>query len=208
LIGGPAEPARKLLMPDAKASDPAVQPPPRSRFMMARRIGLFSALAYMATSAAGCVPPTDTTSMNLPSRDAEEMRHDLAETFAYQNDQGMMADRSIADIHFVPHTTHLSGTGEARLERYAELLSETGGTINYDTNLNDTDLVQARVAVAQRFLESCQTQSPLEVAVGLPGGRGMKAREAIPGRAVAEQPEPRGTAYKLGPSLGSAQSSN
>ncbi len=176
--------------------------------MMARRTGILSALAFLATSAVGCVPPADTTSMNLPNRDAEEMRHDMAEIFAYQNDQGMMADRSIADLHFVPHTTHLSGTGEARLERFAELLSETGGTIHYDTSLTDNDLVQARVAVAQRYLaDMSQGLNPIDVAVGMSGGRGMQAREAIPGRGVAQQPEPRGTAYKLGPSLGSAQSS-
>lgn len=176
--------------------------------MMARRISLLSALALVATAASGCVPPADTTTVNLPPRDAEEMRNEIAEIFAYHNDQGMTADRSIADVHFVPHSTNLSGTGQARLERFAELLAESGGTIHYDTKLDDKDLVEARLAVARRFLaETNQGQHTIEIALGMSGGRGMSAREAIPGRAVAEQPEPRGTAYKIGPSLGSAQSS-
>ncbi len=118
--------------------------------------------------------------------------------FVFHNDQGLMADRCISDIHFIPHTAELSGAGVARLGRYAELLAGSGGTIYYDTDITDEDFVEARLKTATDFLagEIPGTQ-PIEVALGMPGGPGIGSDEATKGAAVARQPEPRVTAYHL-----------
>src|SRR6185503_16118755 len=112
--------------------------------------------------------------------------------------QGMMADMSISDIHFIPHSAELSGTGVARLERFAELLSESGGTLNYDTGSTDMALVDRRMATAEAYLAKCMPQSKrVAVVLGMPGGPGMRAKEAIAGQNVAQQPEERTRAYRL-----------
>lgn len=160
--------------------------------------------AILACGLTACVSPEQASRLNAPPQGDSEDRHAMAEYFAYHNDQGMVADMSIADIHFVPHSDRLSGTGEARLERYAELLAATGGTLSYETNLQDENLIEARIANAELFLAQANPgKTTIEVAVGLPGGRGMPATEAIAGQEVARQPEPRDTAYKLRDSTGS-----
>lgn len=156
----------------------------------------------------GCNQPEDTASINTPPYDPAESRKELAEFFAYHQDQGLMADRSIADLHFIPGTTYLSGAGEARLARYAELMQTTGGQINYDTHIGDSSLVQGRLASARQFLSGYTIgNKTIDVQLGLAGGRGMSAEEAVAGRGVAQQPEPRNTAYKL-ESVGQSGSSN
>lgn len=151
------------------------------------------ALAVLA-----CTQPEETTTINTPPTDPAESRTELAQFFAYHQDQGMVNNRCISDIHFVPGSTHLSGTGEARLARYAELFSDTGATLNYDTRITDQSLVNGRLETARKFLARYNVGGPqIQVALGMPGGRGMSAFETAAGQAVAQQPEPRGTAYHL-----------
>lgn len=166
--------------------------------MSFRKTGLQGALLLLGMGVAGCVPPEDKGVMNAPPQGDSDVRHPMTEYYAYHNDQGMMADMSISDVHFVPHQRYLSGTGEARLERYAELLATTGGRLNYDTSLSDRALIQERISVAEDFLaKAIPSNQRVQVALGGPGGRGMSATEAIAGQEVAKQPEPRGTAYNL-----------
>lgn len=147
---------------------------------------------------AGCADPHDSTRANAPPQGESDEQNDIAEFFAYHNDQGMMADMSIADIHFVPHSAELSGVGEARLERYAELLAETGGTLHYDTATRDEQLIEDRLDRARAFLaQNIPSNRTIEIALGLPGGRGMDARESLAGQVIAKEPEPRDTAYDL-----------
>lgn len=156
---------------------------------------------------AGCVQPEAPKTMNITDEEVGMHRSELQQYFAYHNDQGMMADLSLSDIHFVPHSVHLSGTGEARLNRYAELLAEEGGTLSYQTSQCDEELTEARLAIARSYLaKACPTGSQIDVVLGLPGGRGMSATEAAAGQAVAKQPEPRGSAYKLAGSIESGSS--
>lgn len=146
----------------------------------------------------GCIMPETPRTVNGMLGDGAREESGLAEYYAYHNDQGMLADRSIADIHFVPHSVHLSGTGEARLARYAELLDGDGGIIHYETSICDEDLIEARLAVARSYLaKASQTGNSVHVVLGLPGGRGMPATESAGGQAVARQAEQRGTAYRL-----------
>ncbi|MBK8270333.1 MAG: hypothetical protein IPK83_19370 [Planctomycetes bacterium] len=153
-----------------------------------------------------CNQNTQTTSMNGPQMEESPPQPEMAEYFANHNDQGMISDMSIADIHFIPHTPNLSGAGEARLERYAELLATTGGTLCYDTRMDNKELLDARLAMAREFLaHAVPGKNEVRVELGMAGGRGMTASEAIAGQGVARQPEQRGSAYKLnvkGPSSG------
>lgn len=147
---------------------------------------------------AGCHDPEPTITMNAPPGGDEGRRSTVSEYFAYHNDQGMMADRSIADMHFIADSEHLNGTGEARLERYAELLATSGGKLYYDTKVSDTMLVDARLRVAREFLMQVSPGSKrVEIVLGMPRGRGMDAVESAAGRGVAQQPEARGPAYHL-----------
>ena len=158
---------------------------------------------------AGCHDPEPTITMNSPPGSEDANRTTVGEYFAYHNDQGMMADLSIADMHFIPDSEHLSGTGEARLERYAELLATSGGRLYYDTRVSDTVLVDARLRVAREFLMQVSPGSKrIDVVVGMPRGRGMDAIESSAGRGVAQQPEPRGPAYHLAGSIESGGSGN
>lgn len=161
-----------------------------------------SFLAVLAMSStvlvsSGCGDPTKPR-LNAPPQGQAPDHPEWGRYYDYHDDQGILADMSIADIHFVPHSPELSGAGEARLERYAELLARTGGRICYDTSLRDQAMIDARLATARTFLkDALPTAKTIEVALGLPGGRGMTSREASAAKGIAEQPEPRSTAYKL-----------
>ncbi|HWL95037.1 MAG TPA: hypothetical protein VNT79_16070 [Phycisphaerae bacterium] len=172
-------------------------------FTSARPLGAAS-LVVCACFGCGCVKPHDNQRANAPPQGDSENPGEISEYFAYHHDQGLLADCSIADLHFIPHSVHLSGTGEARLARYAELLGGDGGLLHYQTSECDEDLVEARLAVARSYLaKSSSTGKPVHVVLGLPGGRGMSAAESSAGQAVARQPEQRGSAYRLAESGGS-----
>jgi len=174
--------------------------------MWRRLVGLLSVSLLLG---AGCSGMQDQERLNAPPQGESYARSNVAEYFAYHNDQGMMADMSIADIHFVPHSAELSGTGEARLERYAELLATTGGTLNYLTTLTDKKLIDTRLKTAKKFLESAIAGNQcIEVVLGLPGGRGMDAKKALAAQEVAMQPEPRENAYHLSDKTGVREEGN
>ena len=159
-----------------------------------RAVMFLSLLAVLASP--GCVP--DKPRLNSPPQGYSEPQHEMSTYYAYHNDQGMLNDMSLADIHFVPHSAELSATGEARLDRYAELLATSGGTINYDTKIQDPQLIRARINAANDYLkEAVPGTKMIKVAYGLAGGRGMTAAEAKSDKDVARQAEPRKTAYSL-----------
>lgn len=163
---------------------------------MQQRNRLLAIASISALLGGGCQPPVER--MNAPPQGESETKNSLAESFAYHEDQGMLADLSLADLHFVPHSSDLSGVGVARLERYAELLASSGGTLNYATSSRDPELVTARLATANEFLRRAVPGSkPVQVVLGLPRGRGMAAKESIAGKGVAKQPETRQRAYRL-----------
>lgn len=138
------------------------------------------------------------TQMNAPPQGYAPEHPASTDYYAYHNDQGMMADMSIADIHFIPHSADLSGAGVARLERYAELLANSGGTLNYDTGSTDTMLIDRRMATAEAYLAKCMPDSKrVDIVLGMPGGPGMRSKESIAGQNVAQQPETRERAYRL-----------
>jgi hypothetical protein len=87
---------------------------------------------------------------------------------------------SLADFHFIPHSPEISGTGAARLNRMAHLLNTYGGTVRYETDLTDDDLVNRRMANVKEYLTVAGTNMDrVQVKSMLSGGRGMPARKAM-----------------------------
>jgi len=112
---------------------------------------------------------------------------------AYRNhmvNNAILHDMSIADIHFIPHSIELSGTGVARLNRMAPLLDTYGGIVRYETMLMDDEMIASRLDQVREYLDltGCD-MSRVELKVMLSGGRGMPASDAIQGEenAAAQQ---------------------
>ncbi len=154
-------------------------------------------LLLLAMLLAGCAEPQATERLNAPPQGESEHRAEVAVYFENHRDRGLLADMAIADMHFEPYSAEISETGKQRLERYAHLLANKGGTLRYETNLSDDALIEARLGSANLYLEAASPSARLSVIRGLSGKRGMNAAEAAAGASVAKQPEPRGTAYKL-----------
>jgi hypothetical protein len=175
-----------------------------------RRRALFAtarikAAGLVAWLVVGCTPGGDAR-LNAPPQGHADLHHPMSEYYAYHNDAGMMGDLSIADLHFIPHSADLSGSGVARLERYAELLASSGGTIRYDPTIHDEKLIQARLTTAQEYLKQVVPGAqPVSVAVGMTGGRGMTAKESMEGLGVARKAEERRWAYRLNVAKGQGQ---
>ena len=95
-------------------------------------------------------------------------------------DNAMLHDMSVADIHFVPHTAELSGTGAARLNRMATLLDTYGGVVRYETLDTDAAFVKQRLDHVHEYLAltGCD-MGRVQVKAMISGGRGMAASKAI-----------------------------
>lgn len=118
--------------------------------------------------------------LNAPPQGESSRPHELQEQFVYMVDKGMLYDSSIADIHFEPHSAELSGTGIRRLIRLGELMTEIGGTIRYETESTDDQLIADRLEVVRDFLLAGGfDMQHINVEAGLSRGRGMTAHRAI-----------------------------
>ena len=122
---------------------------------------------------------------NLTTTDVQtarmaEAREDPRPHLAHMVDNAMVQDMSVADFHFVGHTSELSGTGAARLDRLAHILGMYGGTVRYETQLTDEELIQQRLSHVQEYLAlaGCDMER-VDVIAMISGGRGMPARKAI-----------------------------
>lgn len=143
-----------------------------------RRSVLFAAVAGCLVLTLGCYPPA--SRLNAPPQGDSPRPSELQEPFTYMVDNAMLADMSLTDIHFVPHTAELNALGAHRLDRYARLLDMYGGTLRYDTTLTDEDLVAARIKHVKDFLATTEIEpGRIEVTKDLAGGRGMTAERAI-----------------------------
>lgn len=97
-----------------------------------------------------------------------------------------MHDMSVADIHFVPHTSELNGLGVARLADLASILDRFGGTVRYETFEKDRDRNGARLASVERHLiELGIDMTNVRLASQISGGRGMLAKDAIAAKVKA-----------------------
>jgi hypothetical protein len=154
--------------------------------MSARPILL--AFVVVCLLVAGCGQPA-AERLNAPPQGATEYPSPMQQDLTYMVDNAMLADMTVVDFHFVPHTAELNGLGARRLNRYAELITFTGGTLHYDTAEHDELLVQQRLeAIEQYLVEAGLDMSNITVKLGPAGGRGMLARDAIEIRARGTQP--------------------
>ena len=141
-------------------------------------------LVMLALMLTGCAAPSER--LNAPPQGPAEHPHPLQEHFVYMQDNALLADMCVSDVHFVPHTSELNGLGARRLKRYAQLLSQYGGKLHYDTELQEGDpLLEARLKHAVEYLQLAGLDADkFELTVGPPGGRGMGAKEAVDGLRV------------------------
>lgn len=102
------------------------------------------------------------------------------EHFTNMVDNAMLHDMSVADVHFVPHTAELSGTGAARLNRMATLLDAYGGTVRYETFNTDEAFVKLRLEHVREYLAltGCD-MGRVDIKAMISGGRGMAGDRAI-----------------------------
>lgn len=161
-------------------------------------------LATALAAPCGCSKPVR---LNAPPQGAEDQPPPSADYYNAMTDQALLADMSITDLHFIPHSAEPSGTGVARLQRYAELLSTRGGTLHYDTLIDDDALLARRIESARQVLaDTVPDGKRIEVRLGQSQGRGMEAVESIERRKAMLKP-PKRTQYGSGGSTGSGSGS-
>jgi len=104
-------------------------------------------------------------------------------------------------VHFVPHSTELNSLGLRRLDRYASLLKIYATPLWYDTEISDEDLITQRIGHVKEFLTKAGVDpEKLDVKPGMPGGRGLVAKEAGIARRnamVQENKSDKGTAIAV-----------
>ncbi len=127
----------------------------------------------------GCQQPIVTSTQRM----TDKMDHTKRNRFPHLTnmvDNAILYDMTIADLHFVPHTAELSGTGVARLDRLVPLLNAYGGVVRYDTALRDMKLVDKRISHTKEYLvlAGC-TMDRVEVKTMISGGRGLPAEDAV-----------------------------
>lgn len=131
-----------------------------------------------ATLAVGCAkaPPR----LNAPIHGQSDEIADSAGTLAYMNENALLADMSLSDMHFVAHRPMLNTLGVERLTRMADLLQCYGGTIRLATRETDQSLIDERIRHVRNFLEEASLDlQATQVVCDLPGGRGLNAVESI-----------------------------
>ena len=129
-------------------------------------------------SLSGCGSPTQR--LNAPPQGQAEYPSDLQPFFSYMVDAAIVSDASIADIHFVPHTTELNSLGTTRLSRMAAFLDAYGGTVRYTARTADEDLVDPRLAHVRDFLATTGIDmSRIDVQVALAGSEHTSAERAV-----------------------------
>ena len=146
-----------------------------------RAVAHVLAVSFLAFAAAGC----NGSWRNATQLQLTRMEEGKNQFGAYRNhmvNNAILHDMSIADIHFIPHSIELSGTGVARLNRMAPLLDTYGGIVRYETMLMDDEMIASRLDQVREYLDltGCD-MSRVELKVMLSGGRGMPASDAIQG---------------------------
>lgn len=135
-------------------------------------------LIIAVVNVCGCEGP-------ISSSDQQHARMDAAKNaprahLTYMVDNAAMQDMSLADFHFVAHTSELSGTGIERLDRLAAILIAYGGVVRYETYLTNDELIGQRMDHAREYLAMAGCDMEVSgVKPMMSGGRGMAADEAV-----------------------------
>jgi hypothetical protein len=140
------------------------------------RVCFATALALVLVS--GCMEPN--RRLNAPPHGLPYKTADMQGTVVYMADNAMLEMMTVSDMHFLPERSILTGLGQQRLSRLASLMQAYGGMIRFNTDLQDKDLIAARMDTIVDFLAEAGIDTTTEVVVqDIPGGRGMPASEAI-----------------------------
>lgn len=140
------------------------------------RYGLTGLAALLGV--AGCYGPS--ARLNSPPQGHTDRESTLNAHFIPMVDSAMLSDRSIADIHFVPHRAELNTLGMRRLSRMAQLVEVYGGEVRYATSLTDENLVRQRMESVRHYLHDVGLPDEQIVVVqALPGGRGLTGDEVV-----------------------------
>ncbi|HNO77951.1 MAG TPA: hypothetical protein PKN33_07800 [Phycisphaerae bacterium] len=139
--------------------------------------------------------------LNAPPQGDSDRPHAMGKNFIYMNDNAMLHDSAVADIHFEPHTAELSGLGIRTLMRMGELLSISGGIIRYETDSTDEFLITGRLNSVREFLNAAGFDTAnIRVEAGMARSIGIRADDAI----FIKQSAPANTAAQSGASTASA----
>jgi len=136
------------------------------------------AAALSALLAAACNSPQPR--LNAPPHGVAEKTSPMQTMYSHMVDNALLADMTVSDMHFLPHRAILNTVGQQRLSRLATLMDAYGGTIRFNTDEADAELVDARLAAIVAFLRDAGIDTSTEVVIhDLPGGSGMDAGQAI-----------------------------
>jgi len=110
----------------------------------------------------------------------DEMRETPRAYLDNMADNAILHDMSLADFHFIPHSTELSGAGVAHLDRMALLLDTYGGVVRYETFSSDEDLIKKRLEHVKEYLTlvGCSMEK-VALTTAVSGGRGMGVHDLI-----------------------------
>ena len=148
-----------------------------------------SAMTLVLGMMSGACTPGGERFTEIDRRYAEAAENRQARIDATK-DNAMLSDLSMAGIHFVPHTDELNSLGQGRLQRFAELLRDRGGTLYLDTASSDEAMNRARLQSMSNFLASAGiSKSRIGTQMGMPAGPGIRAVEAIQVKERAFKPE-------------------
>lgn len=142
-----------------------------------RRVLMLSSLLFVAV---GCQNDKDLTAGQIQSAKMDEAGRSVRRHLVAMADNALLHNMAVADTDFVPHTTELSGTGAARLDRLAPMLATYGGMLRYETYLADEVLVEQRLAHVREYLGlvGCDLDR-VKIAAVMSGGRTTSAREGL-----------------------------
>lgn len=144
-------------------------------FRIERRLMVLPAALLLVGA---CQKPRSSSDVHMAR--IEGARASFGTYFRDMSDNAILHDGTIADVHFIPHTSELSGLGVERLDRMARLLDTYGGTVRYQSDTVDEALVKERLDHVREYLTltGCD-MARVKVAVAQAGSIGMPGDEAV-----------------------------
>lgn len=131
----------------------------------------------------GCGAKPPAGRINAPPQGYAGRIHKLHKHFTAMTSNAAIIDMSVSSTHFIYRTAKLNSLGVYRLKMLAATLAEHGGEVHYDGTEADEALQKERLSQIEEFLlASGLDQKQFDVKIGLPGGTGMSAAEAIASR--------------------------
>jgi hypothetical protein len=126
----------------------------------------------------GCNEPN--ARLNAPPHGEPYTTAESQGTLVYMNDNALLANMTMCDMHFMPHRGLLNENGLVRLSRLGQLIQQYGGTIRLNTDETDESLISKRTDTIMQFLREAGLNPTSETLTrDLSGGRGMPATEAV-----------------------------